>query len=131
MSVKMTRMPQSRLPELIEKARESGLTFRKIRSRSGDQIPLSTLNALHKNRPPNPNLTIETILALAKGLGEAPSVVFEAAIGRVAPEITDETVGQLLEDLSSLSAKQREDPRLVVVLEMLKTEVQRLLDSDS
>src|SRR5690349_8830855 len=131
MDVKIIRMPKSRLPELIDKARDSGLTFRDIRRRSGDQIPLSTLNALHKNKPPNPNLTIETILALAKGLGESPAVVFEAAIGRVAKGITDETVSQIFEDFCRLTAKEREDPKLMVILEMLNTEIQKRLDRDA
>lgn len=125
----MIRMPKSRLPELIDKARESGLTFRDIRRRSGDQIPLSTLNALHKNRPPNPNLTIETILALARGLGESPAVVFEAAIGRVALKLRDETLEQLLSDFQELPHGDREALR--VIIEMLRTEVTKRLDRNA
>lgn len=126
---KILKMPKSRIPELIDKARDSGLSFRDIRRRAGGQIPLSTLNALHKNRPPNPNLTTETILALAKGLGESPTVVFDALIGKVANGIRDESLKQFLEDFGTLSARDREELRPTI--EMLKTEVQKRLDRNA
>ena len=125
----MPRVPKSRLPELIEKAKKSGLTFRDIQRRSGGQLPLSSLNAWHKGRPPNPNLTVETILALAKGTGESPTVVFEAVIGKSSSTIKDETMEQLLEDFGRLSPRDREDLRLII--NMLKTEIQNRLDRDA
>lgn len=125
----IVRMPKSRLPELIEKARKSGLTFRDIRRRSGDQIPLSSLNAWHKGRPPNPNLTTETILALAKGMGESPVVVFEAVIGKSSPTLRDESMAQLLEDFGRLASRDRDELR--VIIEMLMTEIQKRLDRDA
>jgi hypothetical protein len=131
LDVKMHSMPKSRLPELIDKARNSGLTFRDIRRRSGDQIPLSTLNALQKGKDPAPNLTTETIMALAKGLGESPTIVFEAAIGKSATGIRDESVAQLFEDLLRLSPRDRQDPHIVVILEMLRAEIQKRLDRDA
>lgn len=131
LDVKMHSMPKSRLPELIDKARSSGLTFRDIRRRSGDQIPLSTLNALQKGKDPTPNLTTETIMALAKGLGESPTIVFEAAIGKGPTGIKDESLAQIFEDLLRLSARDRQDPHIVVILEMLRTEVQKRLDRDA
>lgn len=119
-------MPKSRLPELIQKALDSGLSFRDIRRRSGDKVPLSSLNAFHKGRPAEPNLTTETICALAKGLGESPVTVFEAAIGRSVTGVKDESLRQTLEDFSSLPAKDRDELRLTI--EMLKAEIQRRLD---
>lgn len=126
---RILKMPKSRIPELIDKARDSGLSFRDIRRRAGDQIPLSTLNALHKNRPPNPNLTTETILALAKGLGESPTVVFDALIGKVSTGIRDESLRQFCEDFTKLPARDREELRPMI--EMLTTEVQKRLDRDA
>lgn len=129
--VTMPSMPKSRLPELIEKARKSGLTFRDIRQRSGDQIPLSSLNAWHKGRPPNPNLTSETILALAKGLGEPATVVFEAIIGKTSTGLADETLAQILEDFLGLPARVKNSERLQFLIEMLRAEVQKHLHRDT
>jgi hypothetical protein len=123
------RMPKSRLPELIEKALKSGLSFRDIRRRAGNQIPLSTLNSLHKGRSDNPNLTTATICALAKGLGESPSVVFEAVIGRSTIAVKDDSLRQLVEDFAALPARDREELRLT--LDMLKAEVLRRLHRDT
>ena len=127
--VTMLRMAKSRLPELIEKARKSGLTFRDIQRRSGGQLPLSSLNAWHKGRPPNPNLTVETILALARGMGESPGIVFEAVIGKTSTALKDESMEQLLEDFGRLSPRDREELR--VIIEMLRTEIQKRLDRDA
>jgi len=130
---KMSSMPKSRLPELIEKARKSGLTFRDIRRRSGDQIPLSSHNAWHKSRPPNPNLTTETICALAKGMGESPTEVFEAVIGKgtATGTIKDESLRQVLEDFGRLSSRDQNDPLLRAILEMFRTEIQKRLDRNA
>lgn len=56
-------MPKSRLPELIDKAKSTGLSLRDIQRRAGGQIPPSTISKLHKGRPAN--VTLETIMALA------------------------------------------------------------------
>ena len=122
----ITRMPKSRLPELIQKVLESGLSFRDIRRRAGNQIPLSTLNSLHKGRVAMPNLTTATILALAKGTGCSPTEVFEATIGRTTIAVKDESLRQLVEDFATLPTRDREE--LKPILEMLKAEVQRRLD---
>jgi transcriptional regulator with XRE-family HTH domain len=124
-------MPKSRLPELIDKAKASGLSYRDIQRRAGGvkQIAHSTLYAAHKGE--SENLTLKRILALAKGLGESPITVFEAAIGKSPTELKDENVRQVLEDFSRLSPKDQNDPLLKVMVEMLRTEIQKRLDRDA
>ena len=124
-------MPKSRLPELIDKAKASGLSYRDIQRRAGGekQIAHSTLYAAHKGE--SENLTLKKVLALAKGLGESPITVFEAAIGKSATELKDETVRQVLEDFSRLSLKDQNDPLLRAILEMFRTEIQKRLDRDA
>lgn len=120
-------MPKSRLPDLIEKAKAAGLSLRDIRRRGGGQIPISTISNLHKGN--YQNLTVETILELAKGIGESPTVVFEALIGKSATSVKDESLRQLLEDFASLPARDRED--LSVLIDSLKQQVQARLDRDA
>jgi hypothetical protein len=129
--VRIASMPKSRLPELIDKAKASGLSYRDIQRRAGGekQIAHSTLYAAHKGE--SENLTLNKILALAKGLGESPITVFEAAMGKSPTELKDETVRHVLEDFSRLSLKDQNDPLLRAILEMLRTEIQKRLDRDA
>ena len=119
-------MPKSRLPELIDKAKASGLSYRDIQRRAGGegQIAVSTIQLAHKGVADN--LTLNKILALAKGLGESATVVFEAAIGKSSNGVKDESTRQFLEDFSRLPARDKQE--LAPTLEMLKAEVQRRLD---
>ena len=125
---KIDSMPKSRLPELIEKARNTGLSFRDIQRRAGgsDRISLSTINAAHKGSAAADNLSLNKILALAKGLGESPTVVFEAAIGKTSTGIRDESMRQLLEDFGRLPNRDKDE--LKPILEMFRAEVQKRLD---
>lgn len=127
-SVRIESMPKSRLPELIDKARASGLSYRDIQRRAGGekQIAHSTLYAAHKGE--SENLTLKKILALARGLGESPVTVFEAAIGKTQTELKDESVRQVLEDFSQLPARDQNDPLLRAIVEMLRSEIQKRLD---
>lgn len=129
--VRIRTMPKSRLPELIDKAKAAGLSYRDIQRRAGGekQIAHSTLYSAHKGE--SENLTLKKILALAKGLGESPSVVFEAAIGKSPTGLKDETVRQVLEDFSRLSLRDQNDPLLQAILEMFRAEVQKRLDRDA
>lgn len=124
--VRISSMPKSRLPELIDKAKSAGLSYRDIQRRAGgeSQIAVSTIQSAHKGIADN--LTLNKILALAKGLGESATVVFEAAIGRTSNGVKDETFRQLLDDFSHLPVRDKEDLR--TIMEMLKQEVQKRLD---
>lgn len=121
-------MPKTKLAELIDKALKSGLTFRKIRSRSGNQITLGSLNTWHKGDK-NPNMTTASILALAKGMGESPTTVFEAVIGRESKTALSDSTRQWLEDFDRLAPKDRNE--LKPTMEMLRAEIQRRLDRDA
>lgn len=48
--VKISSMPKSRLPELIDKAKSAGLSYRDIQRRAGGetQIAVSTIQLAHK-----------------------------------------------------------------------------------
>lgn len=129
--VRIASMPKSRLPELIDKAKEAGLSYRDIQRRAGGekQIAHSTLYSAHKGE--SENLTLKKILALAKGLGESPITVFEAAMGKTPTDLKDESVRQVLEDFSRLPAKDQNDPLLRAILEMFRTEIQKRLDRDA
>src|SRR6185369_15331969 len=98
-------MPKSRLPDLIDKAKATGLSYRDIQRRAGGetQIAVSTIQLAHKGVADN--LTLNKILALAKGLGESATVVFEAAIGKPSGSVRDETFRQFLDDFSRLSVR--------------------------
>lgn len=124
-------MPKSRLPELIDKARATGLSYRDIQRRAGGdkQIAHSTLYAAHKGE--SENLTLKKILALAKGLGESPTTVFEAAIGKISVPLEDESLRQVLEDFSRLPKRDQHDPLLRAIVEMLRAEIQKRLDRDA
>ena len=113
-------MARTGLPQLIDKALASGLSFRDIHRRAGGTPSLSTLNLLHKGR--QTNLTVESVVALAKGLGESPTVVFEAAVGRSPNVIRDESLKQILEDFAKLPARERDE--LEVLIESLKHQIQ-------
>lgn len=129
--IRIRTMPKSRLPELIDKAKSAGLSYRDIQRRAGGekQIAHSTLYAAHKGD--SENLTLKKILALAKGLGESPVTVFEAAIGRSHTELKDEAVRQVLEDFERLPARDQHDPLLRAILEMFRTEIQKRLDRNA
>ena len=129
LSTKIGQMAKSQLPELIRKAKSAGLSFRDIQRRAGGDkaIALSTLNQMDKGKADN--LTLQKILALAKGLGESPTVVFEAAIGKAPAAFKDDSIRQFLENFANLPARDREELRLS--LEMLMAEVQRRLDRDT
>lgn len=122
-------MPKSRLPELIDKAKSAGLSYRDIQRRAGgeSQIAVSTIQLIHKGQ--SDNLTLNKIMALARGLGESPTVVFEAAIGRSSNAIKDDAMRQFLEDFARLPARGNED--LKGMVELLKTEIQKRLDRDA
>lgn len=122
-------MPKTRLAELMEKALRSGLSFRDIRRRSGNQITLGSLNTWHKSET-NLNLTTASIISLAKGMGESPTTVFEAVIGRESKSagLSDST-RQLLEDYERLPLKDRNELR--PTLEMVRAEIQRRLDRNA
>lgn len=122
-------MPKSRLPELIDKAKSAGLSYRDIQRRAGgeSQIAVSTIQAAHRGR--SDNLTLSKILALAKGLGESSIVVFEAAIGRVSNGTKDESFRQLLDDFARLSARDKQE--LGPIIDMLRAEVQKRLDRNA
>lgn len=124
-------MPKSRLPELIEEAKSAGLSYRDIQRRAGgaSQIAISTIQLAHTGQADN--LTFKKILALARGLGKSPIVVFEAALGKTSTGIKDESVRQVLEDFSQLPAKDQNDPLLKAILEMFRTEIQKRLDRDA
>jgi hypothetical protein len=119
-------MPKSRLPELIDKAKAAGLSYRDIQRRAGGetQIAHSTLYSAHKGD--SDNLTLNKLLALARGLGESPITVFEAAIGKPSTGIKDDSLRQLVEDFARLPARDRDELRIMI--EMLRTEVQNRLD---
>lgn len=124
-------MPKSRLPELIDKVRATGLSYRDIQRRAGGdkQIAHSTLYLAHKGE--SENLTLKKILALAKGLGESPTTVFEAAIGKTPVPLEDEALRQVLDDFSRLPKRDQHDPLLRAIVEMLRTEIQKRLDRDA
>lgn len=124
---KISPVPKTRLAELIEKALRSGLTFRDIRRRSGNQITLGSLNTWHKGEK-NPNLTTASVQALAKGLGESPTTVFEAVIGREPKTALSDSTRQWLEDFDRLTTKDRNE--LKPIMEMLRADIQRRLDRD-
>ena len=128
LDITISSMPKTRLAELIDKALRSGLTFRDIRRRSGDQLTLGSLNSWHKGDK-NPNLTTASILALAKGMGESPTTVFEAVIGRESKTALSDSTRQWLEDFDRLTAKDRNE--LKPTIEMLRAEIQRRLDRDA
>lgn len=129
--VKVQLMPKSRLPELIDKAKAAGLSYRDIQRRAGgeSQIAVSTIQSAHKGIADN--LTLNKILALAKGLGESATVVFEAAIGKVSADLKDESVRQVLNDFARLPQRDQNDPLLRAILEMFRTEIQKRLDRNS
>lgn len=125
LDITISAMPKTKLAELIEKALKSGLTFRKIRSRSGNQITLGSLNSWHKGEK-NPNMTTASILALARGMGESPTTVFEAVIGRESKTALADATRQWLEDFEQLTVKDRNE--LKPTMDMLRAEIQRRLD---
>ena len=122
-------MPKSRLPDLIDKAKATGLSYRDIQRRAGgeSQIAVSTIQLAHKGQ--SDNLTLNKILALARGLGESPTVVFEAAIGKVSTGVRDESFRQLLEDFARLRPRDKDE--LAPIFEMLRTEIQKRLDRNA
>ena len=127
--VKISAMPKTRLPELIDKAKSAGLSYRDIQRRAGGegQIAVSTIQLAHKGFADN--LTLNKILALAKGLGESATVVFEAAMGKPSNGVKDDSFRQLLDDYSRLPARDKGD--LSAIIEMLKAEVQKRLDRNA
>jgi transcriptional regulator with XRE-family HTH domain len=127
--VTISDMPKSRLPDLIDKAKATGLSYRDIQRRAGgeSQIAVSTIQLAHKGQ--SDNLTLNKILALARGLGESPTVVFEAAIGKVSTGVRDESFRQLLEDFARLRPRDKDE--LAPIFEMLRTEIQKRLDRNA
>lgn len=127
--VRIFPMPKSRLPELIEKAKSAGLSYRDIQRRAGgeSQIAVSTIQLAHTGQADN--LTLSKILALARGLGESPIVIFEAAMGKISAGVQDEAFRQLLEDYTKLPKGDKDD--LGTIIEMLRSEIQKRLDRDA
>lgn len=116
-------MARSGLPQLISKALASGLSFRDIHKNSGRKVSLGQLNSWHKGT--SANMTVETVVALAKGLGESPTVVFEAVVGRSPNVLRDDSLKQILEDFTTLSARDHDE--LEVLIDCLKHQVQKRL----
>jgi transcriptional regulator with XRE-family HTH domain len=120
-------MPKNtELGALIKRVREEkGITYEEISRVSGGLISKNYVHNLEKGSLDNKRMVVgsDRILGLAKGLGESPSVVFEAVIGVTAKNSTprDETLKQMLEDYSNLSARDRDELKLL--LEMLRKEI--------
>src|SRR5689334_21437523 len=104
-------MPKVSLSDLIARRvdpsvpKASRLTYEEISDRSGGLISATHINDLKTGRRDPRKLTVEKVIALAKGLGEASVVVFEAAAGELYPGLRDATIAQILSDFGELKAK--------------------------
>lgn len=122
----LRQMPKSRLPELIAKRMEDAdLSFRDVEKRSGDKISANYVHDLRNGKYDPLNVAVSKLVALAKGLGESPIVIFEAVLGKGPNGIKDETLAQMLEDYASLPAREREELQLLI--EVLREKIQERL----
>lgn len=108
-------MPKVTIPDLIGKRVDSSvpkaqrMTYEEIASSSGGRISSSHVNDLRNGKKDPRKLTAEKIVGLAKGLGEHPTVVFEAAVGDLYTGLKDASVAQVVTDFLELPAKERGD----------------------
>lgn len=120
-------MPKNtELGNLIKRVREEkGITYEEISRASGGLISKNYVHNLEKGSLANKRMVVgsDRILGLAKGLGESPTVVFEAVIGMTPKNSLprDETLKQMLEDYSELPSRDRDELKLL--MEMLRTEI--------
>lgn len=115
------RMAKVTLADLIARRVESApkasrLTYDEIAERSGGRISSTHVNDLKNLKKFANKLTVEKVVGLAKGLGESPLVVFEAACGELQTGLKDSTLAQLLADFSELTPKQRENLEFAIRL---------------
>lgn len=116
-------MPKVGLPELIDRYLKAGGSFRDIQKESGGKLKLSSLNRWHKT--PRANLTVESIVLLAKALHLSPTVVFEATAGTSDTIVLSDSLKNTLADFESLSA--RAQAELEPLIESLKQQVEKRL----
>ncbi len=111
---------QSAIAELIENC---GLSYRDIERASGGKIKFNTISDYKTNPHPNPEL--DTILALAKGMGVSPSIVFEAFCGTRPGRlgVRSDYLREALEAYEALPQTDRE--QLSTTVEMLIGEIMR------
>lgn len=108
-------MPKVTIPDLIGKRvdpsvpKTQRMTYEEIAQSSGGRISPSHINDLRNGKKDPRKLTAEKIVGLAKGLGEHPTVVFEAAIGDLYAGLKDASVAQVITDFLELPAKERGD----------------------
>lgn len=133
--IRMRRMPKQQLhplAELIAQRVDEGvvdrLTYDEVERRSGGRISASYVNELRNGKKDPSRLRVDKIIGLAKGLGESPVVVFEAAIGLPHTQLRDKTVEQLLADFMSLSSHDRNDPVLRYAYNQFHEKVQEKLN---
>jgi hypothetical protein len=130
-------MPKVSLSDLIAKRvgpsvpKATRLTYEEIAERSGGLISATHINDLKVGRRDPKRLTVEKILALAKGLHESPVVVFEACTGELYPGLNDATVAQLLSDYSELRSKGRANTDLEFAMRLLREKVEQALQAKS
>jgi hypothetical protein len=114
------QMPKVTVADLIARRvdpsvpKGSRLTYDEIAERSGGRISSTHVNDLKNKKKFPEKLTVEKVVGLARGLGESPVVVFEAASGDLQPGLKEPTLAKLLADFSALSPKQRENVEFAV-----------------
>lgn len=97
----------------VDEGVENRITYDEIGRRSGGRISGSYANELRNGQKNPTKMSVEKIIGLAKALGESPLVIFEAAMGRAQTQIRDKSVEQLVDDFSSLPARDREELRYI------------------
>lgn len=116
--IRIRRMPKLHpLAELIAARVDEGvkdrLTYEDIERRSGGRISKNYVNELRNGKKAPLKMSVGKILGLAKGLGESPGVIFDAAMGLPQSQLRDKSVEQLLTDFTSLPARDREELRYI------------------
>ena len=129
------RMPKLTIPDLIARRvdpsvpKAQRMTYEEIAERSGGRISSTHVNDLRNGKRNPQKLTVDKIIGLARGLIEAPEVVFEAATGTLQSGLKDATVRQVLAEVVELTAKERENHGIEFALRMLRERVEEAINS--
>ena len=112
-------MPRTHpLAQLIASRTDPGvpnrMTFDELATLSGGRISGNYANELRNGKKDPASLSVRKIIGLAKALGESPTVIFDAAMGKPQTQLRDESLEQLLNDFSELSTRDRQEVRYIV-----------------
>lgn len=106
----LARLIASRVDEGVA----NRMTYDEVAKRSGNRISGNYVNELRNGKKTPSKLSVSKIVGLAKAFGESAVVVFRAAMGEPQTQIRDESLEQLLNDFSELSARDRQELRYIV-----------------